>query len=244
MVSPEAAGKIFFALTLILTLSGLLVLNRVATGRWSAVPLLAGSLLLYNLVSILGFFSYAFGLGLVLWALAGRMLAERTSAVCRTLTGIAFGVVLLFCHVFAFGVYAIMWVGFALAELVARRVTLAGAALRGAETLPAFALFLLMPTISAGHAQFETPFLPVKLFGLVKSVTSASVTGDMAFVIGVTLLVTLLALCARVRLVSAFVPGLATALHSLSGAAVPAVVRLLCRQEDADRDRVHAGGRA
>ena len=71
-VSPEVAGRIFFALTLLLTASGVMVLNRVTTGRWSLVPL-ASVLLLYNLVSIFGFFSYIFGLALVPWALAGRM---------------------------------------------------------------------------------------------------------------------------------------------------------------------------
>ena len=209
LVGPEAAGQIFFALTLILTLIGLSALNRVATGRWSAVPLLAGSLLLYNLISILGFFSYSFGLALVLWALAGRMLAERASPAWRTLTGMAFGVVLLFCHVFDFGIYAVMSAGFALAGLVAHRTNLAGAALRIAEMLPALALFGLMSTSSAGHAQFETPFLQAKLFGLAKSVTSGSMTGDVAFVIAAALLVVLLVLCSRVRLVHAFVPGLA-----------------------------------
>ena len=39
LAGPEGAARIFFALTLALQLWGILVLNRVATGRWSAVPL-------------------------------------------------------------------------------------------------------------------------------------------------------------------------------------------------------------
>jgi len=66
--------------------------------------------------------------------------------------------------VFAFGVYAVMWVGFVVAGLAARRLSLAGAALRGAETLPALALFPLMPTSPAGRFQFATPLPQAKLF--------------------------------------------------------------------------------
>jgi hypothetical protein len=38
-VSPDTACRIFFAVSLVLTLWGLLILNRVAIGRWSSVPI-------------------------------------------------------------------------------------------------------------------------------------------------------------------------------------------------------------
>src|SRR5579883_1655812 len=52
---PETCGRIIFALSLLLTLSGVVALSRIAIGRWSLVPLFS-ALLLYNLVTILGFF--------------------------------------------------------------------------------------------------------------------------------------------------------------------------------------------
>lgn len=204
---PESVGRIFFALTLILTLWGVLALNRVATGRRSAVPLVA-ALLLYNLVSILGFFSYAFGLALVPWALAGRLLLERASGPRRFAAGAIFGVALLFCHVFDFGIYAVMSVGFAFAGLVSGRIGFGRAALWAAEQLPALLLFFAMSTSGAGHARFESHFLAAKLFGIVKSVTSGSMVGDAAFVAGAGFFVLLAAFWSRTRLVPAFLPGL------------------------------------
>ena len=206
-LDPESVGRIFFALTLVLTLWGVLALNRVAIGRWSAVPLVA-ALVLYNLVSILGFFSYAFGLALVPWALAGRLLLERSSPVARFLAGAAFGIALLFCHVFDFGIYAVMAVGFAFGDFAARRGTFNRVLLRAAEQVPALLLFLAMSTSSAGHAKFESHLLATKLFGLAKSVTSGSMVGDVAFLVGALFFVLLVVLCARPRLAPSFWPGL------------------------------------
>ena len=92
---------------MLLTVSGIAVLNRVAIGRWSILPL-ASALLLYNLVSVLGFFSYIFGLALVPWALAGRLKLEARPPVTGVLAGMFLSVLLLFCHVFDFGIYAVM----------------------------------------------------------------------------------------------------------------------------------------
>ncbi|HSS14170.1 MAG TPA: hypothetical protein VLL04_09770, partial [Rhizomicrobium sp.] len=116
LVSPEGAGRIFFILVLLLTPSGIAVLNRVATGRWGLAPL-ASVLLLYNLVSILGFYSYIFGLALVPWALAGRLKLEGRAPATGMLAGAAFSLLLLFCHLFDFGIYAVMSGGFALTAL-------------------------------------------------------------------------------------------------------------------------------
>jgi len=206
IVGPEIAGRIFFGLTLILTLSGVSILNRVAIGRWSVAPLVS-ALLLYNLISVLGFFSFAFGLALVPWALAGRLLLERARHLPRHLLGALFGLVLLFCHVFDFGIYAVMAAGFAATALASRRIGFGRAILWGAEFLPAAALFLAMSTSGAGRPRFEGQFIHVKLFGLVKAVTAGSMAGDVAFVAGALGFVTLVALCARPRLVPSFVPG-------------------------------------
>ena len=120
-VSPEVAGRIFLAITLLLTSSGVAVLNRVSTGRWSIAPL-ASVLVAYHLVLILGFFSYTFGLALVLWALALRIKVENLPPAAKHLIGMIASIVLLFCHVFDFAIYAVMTSGFAFTALRHRRI--------------------------------------------------------------------------------------------------------------------------
>jgi|GEM_PF-6001041 len=206
-VSPELAGRIFFALALLLTMSGVTVLNRVATGRWGLVPL-ASVLLLYNLVSILGFFSYVFGLALVPWALAGRLKLEARAPAAGVLAGMFLSVSLLFCHVFDFGIYAIMSAGFALTALRQRRIGLGQALARALEPVPAAILFLMMATGSGSRTQYDPNFLAAKLFGIAKSLTSGSMMGDAAFVVGAVSFALLLLFCSRPRLTPSFVPGL------------------------------------
>jgi hypothetical protein len=206
-VGPETAGRIFFGFTLMLTLWGILALNRAATGRWSFVPHVS-ALLLYNLISILGFFSYAFGLALVPWALAARLRLEGSPPVAGFLLGSAFGAILLFCHAFAFGVYAAMSAGFVLAALLGRRISFAGALARGFELVPAIGLFVAMSMGGEGEIRYQHNFFQAKLFGLAESLTSGCMTGDIALAAGL-IAVILLAARSRVKLAPAFAPGLA-----------------------------------
>jgi hypothetical protein len=205
--SPEEVGRIFFALTLILSVSGVTVLNRVVTARWSIMPLAYG-LVLYNLVAILGFFSYAFGLALVPWALAARIKFERGFPLVGFLIGTGFAILLLFCHVFDFGIYAVMSTGFAFTALRQGRITWHGGFLRLLEMVPAGLLFLTMSTGIKSPARYDPHYLSSKLSGILKSLSSASMAGDAAFVAGALCLVAVLALCARTRLISSFIPGM------------------------------------
>jgi hypothetical protein len=208
VVGPETAGQIFFGLALVLTLWGILALNRVATGRWSFVPQVS-ALLLYNLISILGFFSYAFGLALVPWALAARLRLEGSRPVAGFLLGSAFGTILLFCHAFAFGVYAAMSAGFVLAALLGRRLWVAGALARGFELVPAMGLFVAMPMRGRGEIRYEPNFFQVKLFGIVEPLTSSCLTADIALAAGLMAFILLAAASSRAKLAPGFAPGLA-----------------------------------
>ena len=208
-VGPETAGRIFFGLTLVLTLWGILALNRAATDRWSLVPLVS-ALLLYNLIATLGFFSYAFGLALVPWALAARLRLERSPLLTGFLLGAAFGAILLFCHAFAFGVYAAVSAGFGLAALVGRRISFAGALARALELVPPMGLFLVMSMGREGQVHYLPHFFQVKLVGVIESTTSGSMTGDIALVAGAMAFVLLVAVARSwVRLAPVFAPGLA-----------------------------------
>jgi hypothetical protein len=205
---PETAGQIFFGLTLLLTVTGVWVLNRISIGRWSMTPL-ASTLFLYNLISILGFFSYAFGLALVPWALAGWKLLEGRHPAARASFSALACVILLFCHVFDFGIYAVTMGGFVVTGLIARRLTLSGAVLEIVSLAPALALFGMMPHAGGLHAAFQNGILQAKLFGLLKSMTCGSMTGDAAFMAGALLFATLLIVASRRGLAPGFALGLA-----------------------------------
>ncbi|SEM83196.1 hypothetical protein SAMN05216404_101277 [Nitrosospira multiformis] len=207
-LEPETVARLFFALTLVLMLTGTLVLNRIAIGRWSVAPLVS-SFLLFNLVSILGFFSYIFGLALMLWALAMRLSLERSAWVWRTIFGVCAGVLLLMCHVFAFGIYAVMVIGVGVAAMTERRIGLRRLAGYGLEQIPACLLYLAMSAHQVGAGAYKMPFWQSKMFGLAKAFTSGSFAGDMAFVLGAVSFGVLLVTATRFRLARSFWPGLA-----------------------------------
>jgi hypothetical protein len=103
-VNVYIAGKIFTVAMFAVIGSGVLVLNRVLTGRWSILPLLALPLL-YNYVFLVGLINYLFGVGIALWALAGWIwLRDRPWPLRFALSSLSVGV-LFFCHLSALGVY-------------------------------------------------------------------------------------------------------------------------------------------
>jgi hypothetical protein len=208
-LAPETVGKIFFGLTLLATLWGVLVLNRVAVGRWSVVPV-AALLVLFNLVTILGFLNYTFGLALVMWALALRLRLDRASPAVTLPVGAGMAVILLFCHVAAFGIYAVMCGGSAIVALLQRRSGSFGlVCLRAVEFIPAISLFFAMSISGEGNPRYYSPFWLSKLIGIAKSMTAGSVPADIAFLVGAAAgLALLAAFCSRLRLVVAMVPGL------------------------------------
>jgi hypothetical protein len=199
---PETAARIFLALTLLLTLCGLMVLSRVAIGRWSVVPL-AAAFLVTNLVVVQGFLNYAFGLALVPWALALRL------KLGDTWQGFAVGavaaIVLLFCHLFDFGIYAAMACG--LAAWRGNRIALPRLALRLLEFVPALLLIMLMPHDSSRNLHYDPGFLVGKLTGIAKSISSGSLTGDIALLLGMASSAATL-FFARVKFAPALIPGL------------------------------------
>ena len=207
-LTPEIVGKIFFGLTLLLTISGVMILNRVATGKWSALASVA-VLFVMNLTSILGFFNYIFGLALVFWALAIRLSLDSRPPFLSFLFGSCLALILLFCHVADFGIYAVMTYGFAFVALITRQEKLDRICLRLLEPIPAAAVFTAaMPAVAGGQSTYLSPFLLGKALEIPTAMTSAIVEADIAFVIGVASLLTLIVFCSRSRLVACMIPGL------------------------------------
>jgi hypothetical protein len=105
------AGKTFVLLTFLLLAGGPVLLHRTLTGRWSAWPLLA-FLFLYGRLLLWGILNYLFGLGLAFCALAGMVALARRSTVVRLAAGLVAALAIFFAHLMAFGIYAVMLLGF------------------------------------------------------------------------------------------------------------------------------------
>jgi hypothetical protein len=199
---PETAARIFLGFALVLTLAGVAVLGRAATGRWSVVPL-GAALVVHNLMIVEGFLNFAFGLALVPWLLALRLkLDGRTSGFAA---GAAAAIVLLFCHLSAFGVYAVMSAGMAFAAWRAGRIRIVHAAAWAFEAVPAVLLLLLMP-----HDPDKTVhFVPLlsKLINVIKVLSSGDLASDIATVAGLAGCAAML-FVARAKLAPPLVPGL------------------------------------
>ncbi len=105
-VNVYVAGKIFTVTMFAVIGSGVLVLNRVLSGRWSILPLVAFPLL-YNYVFLVGLINYLFGVGIALWAIAGWIwLRDRPWPLRFVLSSLCVAM-LFFCHLSALGVYGI-----------------------------------------------------------------------------------------------------------------------------------------
>ena len=211
---------------LALTLGGVITLNRVVTGRWSLWPLVA-ALLSHNLYTLFGFFSFDLGVALVLWALAGRLWLMNRSLAVQLAVGSAFSVVLIICHLSAFGIYALMLAGVGIDMLLPRglhsapriweriggllssiRHRLPRAIAMSLELVPACAVFAMMSTAGQGRARYDVPYWPSKIFNAVKTVSSGSEIGDVAFLLGAGAVGLLLIFCGRLRVARPLLPGL------------------------------------
>ena len=98
------AGKLFVLLVILVLVSGPMVLNRVVTGRFSPVPLLAFGFI-YNGFFMIGLMNYLFGVGLAVWATAVWIWGRNRSPVFIVLQSLAFTLILFFCHLYAVGLY-------------------------------------------------------------------------------------------------------------------------------------------
>jgi hypothetical protein len=183
------AGKIFTVVMFAVIGSGVLVLNRVLSGRWSLVPL-AVFPLLYNYVFLVGLINFLFGVGIALWSLTGWIwLRDRPWPLRFALSSLSVAV-LFFCHLSALGVYGMGVLAFELMRFWEQRnqrswkPALAEFVLAGFPFLVAAPLLAASPTMRlVGRYEWE----PLgKLDGLINvfAVYSDIVTiGMMAVII-------------------------------------------------------------
>jgi hypothetical protein len=168
------AGQIFTIAIFALILSGTLVLNRVLTRRWSALPLIAAPLL-YNGVLLVGVMNYLFGIGLALWGFAAWAALRERPWPWRLAVSTLIVLALFFCHLFALGLYGLELLAFELYRLWVRRRAPLGIEVldfvaTGVAFLPALLLLVTGPTWdSAGIPAYWD--LPGKVDGVMLAIS-------------------------------------------------------------------------
>ena len=163
IIGAEAALRVFMILSLLLILVGVVSLHAAAFGRLSVWPLLAAPFL-YNGVFRFGFLNYIFGLGLALIAAALWIRMGRAGALtpARLAFGFAASILLILCHMSAFGVFATIAGGAEIYRTLGGALRFPGwrplraLAIAAAPFLAAIGLFwLLSPTSSVEGAAFQ-----------------------------------------------------------------------------------------
>jgi hypothetical protein len=110
------AGKVFVLAIFLLIAGGAALLHRVLFGRWSAWSLLA-FLLLYNRILLWGFVNFLFGVGLALVAAALWIGLRERPAWLRLPFAALLATAIYFAHLFAFGAYVVVILGYEAARL-------------------------------------------------------------------------------------------------------------------------------
>lgn len=108
VLGAESAVRLFVELTLLTMFFGAALLHARAHRRWSVWPLLVFSLL-HNGIFRFGFFNYLFGVGLAF--VAGSAWLSLPRGYYRLALSFAAATILMFCHLEAFGVFAILVAG-------------------------------------------------------------------------------------------------------------------------------------
>ena len=104
--SIELSGRLLLGLIIALTLIGILILHRVVFSNWNWWPFLA-VFPVYHGAFTAGFLNYSLGLALMLIFLAAYIQLRRRHSVLSLLASVFFGIVLYFCHIVSFGIFAI-----------------------------------------------------------------------------------------------------------------------------------------
>lgn len=110
IIPLQLAGRLFVTAIIVLITSGCVFLSWVV---WKIpnVMSLASFLIVFNHAFLKGFLNFLIGIGFCLWAIGFWILARDRSLFKRWLLGSLMGLFLFFCHIYAFGVYAIAIVG-------------------------------------------------------------------------------------------------------------------------------------
>jgi hypothetical protein len=198
LMPAEVAGIVFISLMFALILSGTAALHRTLFGMRSLWPFLAAAWL-YNWIVFYGFMNYVFGIGVLLWCLTAWLrMAERAWWV-RLLAGVCLAVVLFFCHLVAFILYASAIAGYELQGLIMTwrrelRLDWLRVVVGAAQFVPSLILYIAVsPTRSTTTRAFIYDFTG-KAASLLVSLTSGNAMVDL-----LTIALLVLAVAAAIR---------------------------------------------
>jgi hypothetical protein len=196
------AGQAFLVLCVLLVATGVFALNR-ALFRSTPVIGIAGLLLLYNHIFLVGLINYWFGVGLVLWAMAAWVALRERPWPWRVVVSTLFALALFTSHIFAVGIYGLALLAFELWRLRKLRSTPLGARLvdfaaAGLPFVPVAALLMLSPTSHlSGHNEWS---LSAKLEGLHYVVSTYSDGLDLALAAGLAAVLAWAAVLGKLRI--------------------------------------------
>jgi hypothetical protein len=122
LMPTEMAGRLFLCLTLLLQISGCLVLYRVVHGRFSRWPLVS-SFFVYNWIFVFGFLNYLVGIGLLLWSTAAWIWLSSRPVTARWAFGSILAILLFFCHLIVVGLFAVVIAGWEVPRILEDRKT-------------------------------------------------------------------------------------------------------------------------
>ncbi len=186
VVSIEAAGRLFIALTVLTLIGGTASLHRVLHGRWAVWPLWS-ALFVYNAVLFWGFLNCLFGIGASLFALSGWIATRGWRPAPRILLFSVVASLLFLFHLFAFGLYAMTVALFELdGRIRQRRIPLREAfslITAGAQFVPGLVLWFVSlrhggPTVTLYGS------LANKLYALIAPFTFGYVPTPFDLVVG------------------------------------------------------------
>jgi hypothetical protein len=195
-LSPEIAARLFVGFTLVVQILGVAALHAAAHGRRALWPLVSAVVLFHGFFAY-GFLNYLFGVGLAFLAAAGWMRWRDAPWVLPL--GFAVSVLLMLCHMAAFGLFAVLvacieleasWRHAHAGTVRTARLVASGRRLmvQLSPLLAALLLFLVIsPTrddILAGFANYPG-YLPGKLLWRpLLSLASPTVELDVIFALG------------------------------------------------------------
>jgi len=120
IISPYIAGRLFLALSLVITVAGVCLLHHALFGVRSFWPLVS-AILAYNGIFLAGLVNYSLGVGLALVFGAVWIRISSWPRAPRILYGLLLATILYFVHVLAVGLYALLVAVLELWRLVANR---------------------------------------------------------------------------------------------------------------------------
>ena len=149
------AFKIFISLATLLMTTGAVALGRVVNGRFSYL-LLGVLLFTQNFLFFYGLLNYIFGLGMAFWLLAAWVHARNRHSLYCWIGFSLSCIVVYFCHLSAFGVYAVGVFGYELGHArilggLINQSTLKALLRSSMQFIPVISLHLLASTSSGNY---------------------------------------------------------------------------------------------